>query len=152
MRRSDREIDSGLAIEILKNCEYATLATINPDGTPYCIPISPVLNDNYIYFHCAHDGKKIQNIKNNNNVCISGVGNTKLVPEKFTTEFESAVAIGKCTLVSNDDEKILVLKLICEKYALSNMGEFDNAIKKSLQRTSIYKINIEEITGKKLAK
>ncbi len=148
MRRKDREMDNIFALEVLRDCEYATLATVNEDNTPYCIPISLVLIDNCIYFHCASEGKKLDNIKLNQNVCISCVRHTKLIPEKFTTEFESSVAIGKCEIVNDDTEKILALKLICEKYASSNMAEFDNAIKRSLSKTTVCKIIIECITGK----
>ncbi len=148
MRRKDREKDAGFALEVVRDCEYATLATVNEDGTPYCIPISPVLIDGYIYFHCALEGKKLDNINQNSNVCISCVRNTKLVPEKFTTEFESAVVTGKCEIVVDDAEKITALRVICQKYAQTNMSEFDNAIARSLGRTAICKIRIEQITGK----
>ena len=148
MRRKDRERDVIFALEVLRDCEYATLATINPDGTPYGIPISPVLKDNTIYFHCALEGKKLINIAANDAVCISGVRHTKLVPEKFTTEFESAVALGHCVMVQDDEEKIMALRLICEKYAAENLGEFENVIKRSLPRTGIGKIEITSITGK----
>ena len=148
MRRKDREKDASFALEVLRDCEYATLATINPDGTPYCIPVSPVLKDDTIYFHCALEGKKLTNIANNNAVCISGVRHTRLVPEKFTTEFESAVAFGNCVMVQDDDEKIMALRLICEKYAAENSGEFENAISRSLARTGVVKVEITGITGK----
>jgi Predicted flavin-nucleotide-binding protein len=148
MRRKDREKDASFALEVIKDCEYATLATVNPDGTPYCIPISPVLKGNIIYFHCALSGKKLENIAGNSAVCISGVRHTKLVPAKFTTEFESVVAFGNCTMVTDDTEKIMALRLICEKYAAENLGEFENAITRSLARTGIGKIEITSITGK----
>ena len=148
MRRKDREKDTSFAFEIIRDCTYATLATTNLDGTPYCIPISPVLKDNTIYFHCALEGKKLVNIAHNNAVCISGVRQTKLVPEKFTTEFESAIAFGHCVMVQDDAEKIMALRLICEKYAAENLDEFENAIKRSLTRTGIGKIEITNITGK----
>lgn len=88
MRRKDRKKDADFALEVLRDCEYATLATVNEDGTPYCIPISPVLVDGCIYFHCALEGKKLDNINQNPNVCVSCVRHTKLVPEKFTTELK----------------------------------------------------------------
>lgn len=148
MRRNDRERDSAFAIEVLRDCDYATLATVNPDGTPYCIPISSVLKGEAIYFHCALEGKKLDNIMQNNNVCVCCVRHTKLIPEKFTTEFESAVAVGRCVMVQDDEEKIMALRLVCEKYAASNLDEFDNAIRRSLSKTGIGKIEIISITGK----
>lgn len=148
MRRKDREKDSQFAMEVLNHCEYATLATMNSDGTPYCIPISPAVVNECIYFHCALEGKKLDNIKRHPSVCVSAVAYTKLVPENFSTEFESAVAMGECQMVSDDEEKIKALRAICEKYAASNMTAFENAITKSLPRTGICKITITALTGK----
>ena len=148
MKRKDREKDSIFALEIIRDCEYATFATVNPDGTPYCIPVSPVLLDNAIYFHCATEGKKLNNIKQNNNVCVSCVRHTKLLPEKFTVEYESAVAFGKCEIIFDKKEKIDALFAIGEKYAKSNIGNFNSHIEKYLDNTFICKIVIEKITGK----
>jgi len=148
MRRKDLEMDRTFALEVLRDCEYATLATSNPDGTPYCIPVSPVLVDDTVYFHCAPEGQKLVNIKHTDSVCISSVRYTKLVPETFSTEYESAVAFGKCSIVDDDEEKIMALIKICEKYAKSNMDHADAEIKKSLRRTCICRIDIRHISGK----
>jgi len=148
MRRKDRERDASFALDVLRDSEYATLATINPDGTPYCIPVSPVLVDGAIYFHCATEGQKLTNIELNDNVCISSVRYTKLIPEEFSTEYESAVATGKCRIITDPDEKTKALRKICEKYAESNMEHADKEIAGALHRTCICKIDIETITGK----
>ena len=147
MRRKDRERDKQFALEVLRDCEYATLATLNADKTPYCIPISPVLIYEAIYFHSATEGKKLDNIRENSAVCISGVRYTKLIPEKFTAHYESAVATGKCETVTNDDEKITALRAICDKYA-KEVGGSDGQIEQLLHRTGICKVQIEHITGK----
>ena len=148
MRRKEREKDAAFAFRVLRDCDYATLATLNADGTPYCIPISPVSINNFIYFHCAAEGKKLDNINQNNAVCVSCVSRVKPVPEKFTTEFESAVIAGKCEMVPDEAEKIMALRALCEKYASSNMDGFDAAIARNLHRTCVYKVHITQITGK----
>ena len=148
MRRKDREKDSAFAYALFKDCEYATLATMNEDFTPYCIPVSPVVIDGSIFFHCAKEGQKLDNIRRNSDVCISCVSSVKPVPEKFTTEYCSAVAFGKCEEINDRDEKIDVLKVICEKYAYSNMGGFEKEIAESLGKTCVCKIKITSITGK----
>ena len=147
MRRKDREKDAAFAMEVLRDCEYATLATINKDGSPYCIPVSVAVVRNAIYFHCAAEGQKLDNIKNNENVCISGARYTKLTPDNFTTEYESAVAAGKCYIVYDETEKIAALKAICEKYAPSNLNA-DVEIINAARRTCICRIDITNITGK----
>lgn len=148
MRRTDRQKDDVFAAEVLRDCEYSTLATINPDGTPYCIPISLVMVGKTAYFHCATEGQKLRNISQNSSVCISGVRHTKLVPESFTTEYESAVATGKCTPVTDDEEKVMALRAICEKYAGNYMEQAEKMIAEALHRTCVYRIDIEGISGK----
>ncbi|MGI5891816.1 MAG: pyridoxamine 5'-phosphate oxidase family protein [Bacillota bacterium] len=148
LRRKDREETKEFALNLFKNCQYATLATVNPDGTPYCIPISPVLINDYLYFHSAKIGQKITNIMSNPSVCVSCVGYTKLIPEQFTTEFASAVAHGQIEIIEDEKEKITVLKQLCLKYAATNMDNFEKAIEASLNRTGIYKIIINCITEK----
>ena len=148
MRRKDREKDAAFALEVMRDCEYATLATTNPDGTPYCIPISPAVQGSTIYFHCALEGQKLTNINKNNSVCISAVRHTKLLPEQFTTEYESAVAFGRCSIVTDDDEKTTALKLFCEKYAKNYMEQAVKKITRLLNDVCVCKIEIEKITGK----
>jgi len=148
MRRKDRERDAEFALEVIRDCEYATLATINMDGTPYCIPVSPAVIDGAVYFHCATKGQKLDNIARSNSVCISGIRYTNLVPDKFTTEYESAVAEGKCFIVTDDAEKIAALRELSEKYAKSAMEQFDAKIVEYIGRTCVCKIEITKITGK----
>ncbi|MBQ1996350.1 MAG: pyridoxamine 5'-phosphate oxidase family protein [Clostridia bacterium] len=148
MRRKDREQTKEFALKVADNCDYAVMSMVDPDGNPYCVPLSIVREGENLYFHCALEGYKLECLRNNNNVCISCVGRTKNVPEEFTTEFESAIIRGKAFEVIEKEEKIHALKLICLRYAKSNMANFDSAIEQSLTRTGIWKIEIEDITGK----
>jgi len=141
-------MDTAFALEVLRDCEYATLATTNPDGTPYCIPISSVTVGNAVYFHCANEGQKLINIKFSNLVCISGVRRTRLLPETFSTEYESAVAAGSCSIVTDNEEKIMALTKICEKYAQSNIKHAETEITESLHKTCVCRIDIIHISGK----
>jgi len=148
MKRKDKEKDAAFALGVLRGGEYMTLATVNADGTPYCVPLSFVLMDGALYFHCAEEGKKIDNIGLNSRVCVSCARYVKTRPESFSVAYESAVAEGMCETVTDIDEKIAALRALCEKYAKDYMGDFDSAVKKSLHLTRVMKINIDTITGK----
>ena len=148
MRRKDRKLDEQVAVSLLEHCEYAVLSTIGEDGNPYGIPISPVLEGKNLYFHCALEGTKLQNIRNHPAVCITCVGETRLVPEKFTTEYQSAIAFGTASMVEDEEEKVRILYLLCQKYAASNLDAFDREVKISLHRTGICKIAITEWSAK----
>lgn len=149
MRRADREMDKDFALMVVDKCEYATLAMVDTDGTPYCVPITIARDENTVYFHSAKEGQKIAALKNDPNVCMSCVGDTLLAKDKFTTEFESAILRGTAEEVTDDAEKIQGLRLICERHTPTNMHEFDIAIEKSLFRTAVWKIDIADITGKR---
>lgn len=148
MRRRDRQLPKDQAIQLLQTCEHAVLATVNEDFTPYCIPISPVLEGEHLYFHCAPEGQKLDNIRQNTCVCLTCVGFTELLPAEFSTRYESAVAVGTAKMVEDAAEKVHALKLLCTKYAPGNMAAFEKAAAASLHRTAICKIKLESVTGK----
>lgn len=145
MRRNDRQTDEQTALKFLSVAPYAIISF---SGDAYCIPVSHAVKNGFIYFHCAKSGAKLDRIKQNPEVCLSAVSYCRPVPDKFTTEFSSAVVFGIAELVNDQSEKIEALRLICEKYTPENMSDFDNAIEKSLAVTEIVKIKINSITGK----
>lgn len=149
MRRKDREMDKDFALSISDKCEYATLALCGDRDMPYCIPISIARKGNLIYFHSAMEGRKIEILRKNPCVCLSCVGDTNRMKDKFTTEFESAVIFGSASEVTDTSEKTEALRMICLRHTPENMDEFDEAITKSLFRTAVWRITISQITGKR---
>lgn len=149
MRRKDREMPEDFAYQVADKCEYAVIAMVDGKGFPYCLPVTIARDGSNIYFHSARDGYKTECLKNDSHVCMTCVGDTLRATDKFTTEFESAIIRGKALEVTDDEEKIHGLWLICTRHTPSNMQNFDKAIEKSLSRTAIWKIQIEEITGKR---
>lgn len=148
LRRKDREESPEFALELLKTCEYAVLSTVNADGSPYGIPVSPVFMDGCFYFHCAPEGKKLENIRRDSRVGLVCIGRTRLLPEKFTTEYESAALEGRAVIVTDQEEKRRALLCLCEKYARENMAAAKKAIEGSLHRTGICRIEPVAVTGK----
>ena len=148
MRRKDREQSKDFALAVADKCAYAVIATVSADGTPYCVPISPAREGERLYFHCAHEGHKIDNLRRQNKVCVSCVGAQEPIPGKFTLKYESAVIFGSAEEVTDREEKIRALNLICKRYTPDNMAAFDQAIERQLDATAIWKIHIDEISGK----
>ena len=148
MRRKDRETDKDFALKVADSCVWASIAMIDTDGMPYNVPVHIVREGDNIYFHCAKEGFKTDCLKNNGNVCIVCVDNVKRIPERFTTEYQSATIRGVAEEVADDDEKIHILKILCERHVPTGMNIFDAEIKRNLSHTAIWKIRINDITGK----
>jgi nitroimidazol reductase NimA-like FMN-containing flavoprotein (pyridoxamine 5'-phosphate oxidase superfamily) len=142
-------MDGDFARQVIDKAAFATLATINEDGTPYCVPLSPVRDGDCIYFHCALEGKKISNIRARPKVCLSFVSAVAAPKGTFTLHYESAIASGVAEEVLDADEKIHALELICKRYTPGNMAAFDKAIERSLSITGVWQVRVDDISGKK---
>lgn len=148
MRRKDRQMPEAFAWEVVDKCEYAFLAMTAEDGSPYGLPVTIARDGRAVYFHSALEGRKVACLQRSPKVCLSFVGETRVPPGKFTTLFESAVAFGIAEAVTEEEEKIHALQLLCQRHTPDNMESFPRAVAKSLGRTGVWRITVEEITGK----
>jgi nitroimidazol reductase NimA-like FMN-containing flavoprotein (pyridoxamine 5'-phosphate oxidase superfamily) len=149
MRRHDKAMAREEALELLKNGEYGILSVIGDDGYPYGIPLNYAYKNNQIYFHCALEGYKIDAIKNNNKVSFCIVGNTEVIPDKFSTKYESVIVFGRAEKVIEENEKKAGLLSIIEKYSFDYKDEGKKYINKDYEKAALYRIAIEHMTGKK---
>lgn len=149
MRKANRRRDAEWALEVFDRAPYVTVSMVRPDGLPYGLPLSLVRRDeNTFYFHCADEGEKIDCLKSNPMVSLSAVSRCtpKFEEEKnnFTEYFYSANAIGRAEFVTDEAEKIEALRLLCQRFLPKYMDHFDEAIERSLGRTTIVKIVLTE--------
>ncbi|PIE74752.1 MAG: MFS transporter [Deltaproteobacteria bacterium] len=147
MRRKDRAITDEEAEKILKNGEYGFLSTVSEKNIPYGIPVNYCFINGNIYFHCAIEGKKLDNIGFNKNVSFCVVGSTQLQPDKFSTKYESCIISGIADEIF-DTEKILALESLIEKYSYEFKKKGLEHIKKAGHKTKVIKITPILITGK----
>lgn len=147
MRRKEKAIEINEAIELLTNCEYGILSTADNDGQPYGVPLNYVYKDNHIYFHSALTGHKIENIKNNPKVSFCTIGDTKVIPSLFGTEYVSVVAFGVASEAQGSERYDALLWLL-EKYSQDYIEEGKAYIRKYDKVTKVIKISIKSISGK----
>ena len=147
MRRADRAIPDSEAKEILQAGEYGVLSTVSVDGQPYGVPVSYSYTGDVIYFHCAVEGHKLENLSGNNRVSFCVVGKTQVLPDKFATNYESVIIFGKAFEVT-DDEKHTALVELLKKYSPGFMEKGLRYIEGDSGKAKVYKIVIESMTGK----
>lgn len=147
IRRKDREITTQEASAILDSAEYGILSTVGIDGQPYGVPLNYVHKEGCIYFHCALSGHKLVNIEHNRKVSFCVVGSTQVLPEKFATEYESAVVFGVASEVFGAERYNALLWLL-EKYCPDFIEQGKEYIEQKNQATKVIKIDIDHATGK----
>lgn len=149
MRRRDRLLSDEVALRLLRDGEYGVMATIDSDNQLYGVPLSYVLYDDQLYFHGALTGTKLNNIENNNKVSFTVVGKTKPIYDNdFTTYFESVIAFGEASMVTDEQERILSLTALTKKYLPEFMDKMEHELEKSLNFTCVFKMSIDQLTGK----
>ncbi len=151
MRRKDKEIASYVEVEeLLSNTLVGRLGTCS-DNIPYITPVNYIYDNNKIYFHSAHEGRKIENIKSNQQVCFEIDKIISIIPGMrmpcgSTAEYKSVIIFGNIRVVVDVDEKTVALNKLIEKYApeaprLPHPSE-------AAERTNVLVIDVKEITAK----
>ncbi len=149
VRRQDRLLDEKSAVEILRNGEYGFLAMQSENGGGYGLPISYVWNErNSIYLHCSPTGRKLRCIELCNKVTFSVVGKTKVIPEKFTTAYESIILECNASINLPKEEKMIALELLIDKYSPNDKEIGLVYAEKSYDRTEIIRLDVLNWSGK----
>lgn len=147
MRRKDRQLSYDETISIIEKGEYGILSTVSSGNEPYGVPLNYCVIDKNIYFHCALEGKKLDNIANNANVSFCVVGDTKIQPDKFSTKFESCIVKGTASEVTGE-EKQMALEGLIEKYSKEFGTKGLEYINQAKEKTKVIKIIPKSFSGK----
>lgn len=96
----------------------------------------------------APEGEKLRRIGQDAQAVFCVVGRTAPQPERFTTEYESIMASGVVSVVSDDGERMRALSLIVEKYSPGYEEQGAVYARKSFARTVVLRLDIRSMTGK----
>jgi nitroimidazol reductase NimA-like FMN-containing flavoprotein (pyridoxamine 5'-phosphate oxidase superfamily) len=157
VRRSDRAVDDDAWMKaFLHRAAVGTLATAH-DGQPFINSNLFVYDEarHCIYMHTAHLGRTRANIEANPQVCFSIMTMGRLLPApealEFSVEYSGVVVFGAAVIVEDEAEAIDGLQQLLDKYAphLKAGTDYRPPVAEELKRTAVYRINIQEWSGKK---
>lgn len=147
MRRFKQLLPDADTRRILSTATNGVLSLIDPDGDPYGVPVSFAADDRgHIYLHSAVKGHKIDCIEACQRCSFCVVAQDRIVPEEFTTYFRSVIVRGSVHIVTEPDEIMRDLMLLCAKY--SPGIDPDAEIARCLSHVAVLRIDIESMTGK----
>lgn len=154
MRRKDREINDKNEVEtIILECKTCHVAMVD-EGMPYLVPLSfgyQFVNDSTLelYFHSAMEGRKLDILRRNNNVCFEmsceGEPIHSEIPCNSGYYFSSIIGNGEVVFIQDLDAKRKALSILF-KHQTGQDVVFDAAQIKSV---CIFKIVSTDFTGKK---
>jgi nitroimidazol reductase NimA-like FMN-containing flavoprotein (pyridoxamine 5'-phosphate oxidase superfamily) len=148
MRRAEREIkDRGTIEEILRTATVCRLAVCQ-DDVPYVVPLSFGYEGNYLYFHSAPEGRKIETIRANPKVCFEVDIDHELVPGKtscgWTARYRSVIGFGQARLLEDATQKRRALDVILAHYG---QGPYEYP-QRAIDKVAVIEVEIESVTGK----
>ncbi len=148
MRRKEKEITNREDIEnILRQSKVCRLAMVDEDK-PYMVPMNFGYSDGCLFFHCAKQGRKIDLIKKNPNICFEVDELIRLKKASLACDwgidFKSVIGSGKAQFIEDSKEKILALNTIMSQYS-GRTFEYPDEM---LEKTCVIKVVIDEMAGK----
>lgn len=152
MRRSDRQVSEEQAMKVLEAGIYGIFCTMGVDGYPYGVPVNYALVEGVIYLHCATEGKKLQNLAVNPKASLVVVGENEVLAEKFSMSYESVMAFGTVSTVTDSEEKIKGLMALVKKYSPEFMESGEAYARSAADKTMVLAMTIEHLTGKERLK
>jgi uncharacterized protein len=158
MRRSDREV-SGIEVieEIINKADVCRIALAD-NNTPYIV----TMNFGYtgdpqgiLFFHCANEGRKLEMIRKNKHVCFEMDIDHQLYVKPSNDDkkgcnwgmnYRSVVGYGNISIITDKEAKKTGLDCIMKHYGNENEYFYDEKV---LANTTVLRLDITEITGKK---
>ncbi|MDI6771721.1 MAG: pyridoxamine 5'-phosphate oxidase family protein [bacterium] len=150
MRRKDKEIqDRGLIDKIMAQAQVCRLGLCK-DNAPYVVPVSFGYDGAFIYFHTAREGMKLDYLASNNRVCFELEHDVKVIPSsaeacEWSVSFYSVIGFGTVEEIVDPPSKVHAVNQIMKHYS----GREWNLDERSLEKTRLWRILIERITGKR---
>jgi uncharacterized protein len=153
MRKLKKKItDMAVIIDILNTCNTGRLGTVGADGWPMVKPLNFAIFEDRIYFHCALEGEKLDDIRRDNRVCfevdlpLAYVKGTMENPCRAEYLYRSVIVRGRAGIVEDGAERLLALESLMRKYQPD--GGYGPYPEEKLALTCIVRIDIEHMSGK----
>ncbi|MCI1734462.1 MAG: pyridoxamine 5'-phosphate oxidase family protein [Bacilli bacterium] len=148
LRRARQALSEAQCEALLREGLFGVLSLADGEDYPYGVPLSYVYQDKTLYFHCALSGHKLSCIAKNSKACFTVVLKDEIHPEHFTTYFESVMAFGKVSVVTDETKRKEMLTAIGPKYGPQDGQGLDQEVSSSLERVTLLSFTIDVLTGK----
>jgi uncharacterized protein len=149
LRRKEKEITEKSEIESTIRESSVCRLGLADDGRPYIVPLCFGYRNNTLYFHSAKEGRKIEVLKKNNQVCFEFDIDSEVKSGKMACawgmKYRSVIGYGTATLIDDPQEKRAALDIIMAQYA---DGAFEYS-QKQFDQALVIKVDISKMTGKK---
>ncbi len=149
MRRKKQALSQQEIAQILQQETSGVLALIGDEVYPYAVPISYVYDGEKLYFHSAKSGHKLDAIQQNAKASFCVVAKDTVVPEEYTTYFQSVIVFGQIRLIQDERAKRAAIEKLAGKYAPeATTMELEQEINREWNPLCLLEMTIDHVTEK----
>lgn len=149
MRRSRQALPAADCEAILSAGTSGVLALSDSEGFPYSVPLSYLYQNGKIWFHCARSGYKLDLLRANPRASFCVIGQDKIVPAEYTTYYRSVIARGTIREITDEAQKMDLIRRLTRKYAPDEPNEAMEAeIRQYRDALCILELEVTQLTGK----
>jgi uncharacterized protein len=149
VRRQDRLLNEESAKSLLASGEYGILSMQAENGGAYAVPVSFAWDGiRSVYFHCAKEGRKLRCMDLCNSVSFCVVGQTRVIPDQFTTGYKSILLNCLAFVNIPAQERMKAFELLLDKYSPDDKAAGMKYAEKSFDKTEIVRLDIVSWSGK----
>ncbi|KNZ40360.1 pyridoxamine 5'-phosphate oxidase family protein [Acetobacterium bakii] len=154
MRRANRKVtELEELLEIINGSKVCRVGMVD-NGKPYVIPMNfgyQVVDEAItIYLHGAQEGRKIEVMKSNSQICIEIDTIKEIVTGEngcnYSCHFESFIGNGEAVFLDAEKDKVHALDAIMKRQTEQEGFNYD---KRVMAQTEIIEIRLTEYSGKK---
>jgi nitroimidazol reductase NimA-like FMN-containing flavoprotein (pyridoxamine 5'-phosphate oxidase superfamily) len=109
-------------LDTANKAQACFVSMVDEQGMPYLVPMNFGMQGQDIYLHSAQNGRKIEALRNNPNVCICFTTDHLLrwqseeVACSYSMKYRSVRAYGQVKFVEDYDKKVEALNCVMRKY------------------------------------
>ncbi|OGS21722.1 MAG: pyridoxamine 5'-phosphate oxidase [Elusimicrobia bacterium RIFOXYA2_FULL_39_19] len=134
--------------KIIKQAKVCRLGLAH-ENKPYIVPMNFGYENGCLYFHSKNNGKKMEMIKNNSQVCFEIDIDTQIIqadkPCNWGMDYRSVIGFGKAVLLEDKQQKKNALDIIMKQYSNEKTFQYPDEM---LDKVIAIKLIIDEMTGK----
>jgi nitroimidazol reductase NimA-like FMN-containing flavoprotein (pyridoxamine 5'-phosphate oxidase superfamily) len=145
----EKEITKRPEVEAVIHKSLVCRLGLSDNDMPYIVPLCFGYRDRTVYLHGSLEGRKMDILRKNRNVCLEFDVDTEIIESENACEwgmkFRSAIGFGKAVFLEDPDDKRKALDIILSHYSDKPFRYPEKAI----SGTAVIKIEISSITGKR---
>ncbi len=146
-----RSINNQTEIEaIIRKCEVCHIAMVDHEGMPYLVPMNFGYRDGTVYLHSSCEGRKMEILRNNPQVCIGFSTDYVLrhqhpeVACSYSMKYRSLLMAGTVEWITGPEEKTAAMNIIMQQYT----GRDFQYNMPAIREVCVFRLVPREISGR----